>query len=109
MVKVTFSLDEATVEHQGGVPVAVVLKLLARPSAPATQSGHAAVFEACRAHKAPFAVYAGFNAQVGVRGVPAPEPARPAPLNLMVYSLDPHIDQWDFEFETFELLDMDGL
>ena len=99
----------STVEHQGGVPVAVVLKLVPRPGAPSTQSGRAALFEACRAHRAPFAVYAGFNSQVVVRGVPAPDRARPAPLNLMIYSLVPGVDQWDFEFDTFELLDMDGL
>lgn len=92
-----------------GVPVAVVLKLLPRAGAPLPLSGHPAVTEACRAHRSPVAVYAGFNRHVHLRGIPAPERVRPAPLNLMVYALDPSIDQDAFELDTFELLDMDGV
>jgi hypothetical protein len=99
----------STVVPVAGVPVAVVLKLLPRAGASLPLSGRPAVTEACRAHRAPFAVYAGFNRHVHLRGLPAPDRAKPAPLNLMVYSLDPAIDQDAFVLDTFELLDMDGL
>jgi hypothetical protein len=90
-----------------GVSFAVILKLLPRVAA---RRGRAAaiVAAACRSHRAPFAVYAGFNARVHVAGIPVPHRLKPAPLNLIFRSLDSSVvRQEDFCFETFEFLDFD--
>jgi hypothetical protein len=97
-----------------GIPVAVILKLLPRRgragslSGKAPLSGHRAVTAACVHHRTPFAVYAGFNHHVRLRGVRVPERFKPAPLNLMAYVLDESIDQETFTLDTFEFLDMDA-
>ncbi|MBI2705403.1 MAG: hypothetical protein HYX32_08965 [Actinobacteria bacterium] len=91
-----------------GVPVAVIVKLLVRGAAAGPVSGHAAVSEACRFHRAPAAVYAGFNKFVSIKGVPAPERLKPAPLNLEFCSLTDRIRQDEFILDTFEFLDMDA-
>ena len=91
-----------------GVPVAVVLKVLLRDGRSGPVSGWPAVSAACAHHRAPVAVYCGFNRHVVVRGLPAPERFKPAPLNLMVYSVSDRIDQDRFVLDTFELLDMDA-
>ena len=63
---------------------------------------------ACRFHRAPLAVYAGFNSRVRIGGVPVPVRLRPSPLNLILKSFDPAVvDQADFELSTFEFLDGD--
>ena len=49
-------------------------------------SARQAIAAVCRHHRAPAAVYAGFNALVQVRGVQPPHRLRPAPLNLVVHS-----------------------
>lgn len=98
----------STVEHIGGVPVTVVLKLLPRRGAVLPRSGWAAVSAACHHHRSPVAVYAGFNRHVVVRGIPAPDRLKPAPLNLMVHSVSDELDQASFALDTFEFLDMDA-
>jgi hypothetical protein len=92
------------------VPVAVITKLLLRGGAGATQavSGQAAVAEVCRYHRAPAAVYAGFNRFVKVHGIPLPDRFKPSPLNLDVCSVTDTIRQRDFALDTFEFLDMDA-
>ena len=44
---------------------------------------------ACRFHRAPYAVYAGFNARVRVRGIQPPRRLQPSPLHLILRSLSP--------------------
>ncbi len=98
----------STLSSFKGVPVAVILKLLLRSGVDGPISGQPAVAEACRWHRAPAAVYAGFNRNVVVRGVPAPERIKPSPLNLELCSLSDRIRQRDFHLDTYEFLDMDA-
>lgn len=98
----------STATRVGGVEVAVVLKLWSRRGHDAPRSAQRAVAAACRHHRAPVAVYAGFNRLRSLRGWPLPDRLRPAPLNLMVYCLDPALDQDRFTLDTFEFLDMDA-
>jgi hypothetical protein len=91
-----------------GVPFAVILKIFPRVAAGRRRTG-AIVTAACRAHRAPVAVYAGFNARADVRGIPVPNRLKPAPLNLVFRSLDSSVvRQEDFRFGTFEFLDFDA-
>ena len=91
-----------------GVPVAVLLKLLPRGTSSKPISGRSLVAAACRYHKAPSAFYAGYNAQVSLRGVSVPRDRVPSPLNLLFLTLS-DLDQQAFRFDTFELLDFDAL
>lgn len=97
----------STVTRVAGVPVAVILKLATRSDTPVRGAG--AVGAACAFHRAPAAIYAGFNSRVTLRGWPLPDRFRPAPLNLMVHSLSAEIPVETFALDTFELLDMDAL
>ena len=63
---------------------------------------------ACRFHRAPYAVYAGFNAHVRVRGIQPPRRLQPSPLNLILRSLSDDVDQETLALDTFEFLDMDA-
>jgi GNAT superfamily N-acetyltransferase len=106
-------LAVSTLEHRAGLRFAVVLKVLPRNGAArgrsAPLSGAPAVAAACAHHRAPLAVYAGFNARVRVGGVPLPMRLRPSPLNLILKSLDPvALPQDGFELATFEFLDSDA-
>ncbi len=91
-----------------GLPVAVVCKLLPRGRPDRPIPARSAVAEVCRFHKAPAAVYAGFNRWVALRGVPLPHRFKPAPLNLEVCSLSDTIRQREFHLDTYEFLDMDA-
>jgi hypothetical protein len=91
-----------------GVPVAVIVKLLPRHGRGERLSSVPAISEACFFHRAPAAVYAGFNRFVPVRGLPAPERLKPAPLNLEICSLSDRIRQDEFRLDTYEFLDMDA-
>ena len=108
-VHVSASIVAVTVcERVAGVPVVVVLKLAPRAGARLPRSGWPVISAACRHHRSPVAVYAGFNRHVRVRGLPAPDSVKPAPLNLMVHSVSPGLDQERFALDTFEFLDMDA-
>jgi hypothetical protein len=103
----------STREQRAGLPFAVVLKVLPRNGASRGRStplpGAPAVAAACVHHRAPLAVYAGFNARVRVGGVPLPMRLRPSPLNLILKSLDEAaLPQHGFELATFEFLDSDA-
>lgn len=98
----------STRSNVGPVPMAVLLKLLVRPGAPRPQRATEAVAAACRHHGAPACVYAGWNRWVKVWGVAPPRRLLPAPLNLIVKSLDDTIPQDDFVLDTYEFLDMDA-
>lgn len=100
-----------SVEHRfGGLPFAVIVKLLPRrPLAVGeTVSPRAVVAAACRHHRAPAAVYAGFNAHVPVRGLRPPRKLQPAPLNLLFRSLSDEVPQETFALDTYEFLDFDA-
>jgi len=94
----------------GPVPMAVVLKLFPRGPRRMDQplSARQAVAAVCRYHRAPAAVYAGFNALVRVRGITPPHRLRPAPLNLVVHSFSDEVPQETFRLDTFEFLDLDA-
>lgn len=98
----------STVQHVGGVPVALLLKLLPRAGRFGPLDASEAVAQVCRFHRAPAAVYAGWNRHVRVRGVPVPERARPVPLNLMFLSLVPEIRHDILTLDTYEFLDADA-
>ena len=94
----------------GPVPMAVVLKLFPRGARSLDQplSARRAIAAVCRYHRAPAAVYAGYNALVRVRGVQPPHRLRPAPLNLVVHSFSDEVPQETFRLDTFEFLDLDA-
>jgi len=91
------------------VPFAVLLKLFPRPGASLPLAGAPFVAAACRAHRAPLCVYAGWNAHARVRGVPAPRRLQPSPLNVVFKPLDEaRAPGATFRLDTFEFLDMDA-
>ena len=96
----------STTDTRFGVRAAVILKLLRRSDAP-TRADRV-IAAACRFHRAPYAVYAGFNARVDVRGIQPPRKLQPSPLHLILRSLSPAIDQDTLTLDTFEFLDMDA-
>ena len=91
-----------------GVPVCVVLKLLPRAGGPDQLEAGPVIAAACNHHRAPGAVYAGFNARVRVRGIRLPLKLRPVPLNLLYKSLSDDVPQDGFELDTYEFFDMDA-
>jgi hypothetical protein len=95
-----------TTDTRFGVRAAVLLKLLRRGDAEARPEP--VIAAACRFHRAPYAVYAGFNARVTVRGIQPPRKLQPSPLHLILRSLSPAVDQASLAVDTFEFLDMDA-
>jgi hypothetical protein len=95
-----------TSDTRFGVRAAVVLKLLRRSDRPVVAD--ALVGAACRFHRAPYAVYAGFNTGVEVRGAQPPRRLQPSPLHLILRSLASEVDQAALDLDTFEFLDMDA-
>ncbi len=91
-----------------GVPVATLLKLLPRGGSRGPLPSRELVNAACRHHRAPLAVYGGFNAHVPVTGLTVPRDRLPSPLNVVFLTLS-DLDPAAFRFETFELLDFDAL
>ncbi len=91
-----------------GVPLAVLLKLGVRDGQPGPISGAPVITAACRYHRAPLAIYAGFNRHVRVRGVRPPRRLQPSPLNLIYRSLSTEAPKESFRLDTFEFLDMDA-
>ena len=97
-----------TRDSRFGLPAAVILKLLPRDGRSGTLNAEPLVAAACRFHTAPYAVYAGFNAHVKVRGFRPPRRLQPSPLHLILRSFSPAVDQAALELDTFEFLDMDA-
>ena len=87
------------------LPITVVLKTF--PLSPGPVSATGAIRSIARWHRSAFAVYVGFNPAVTIRGIKPPRRLQPSPLNLMVRSLNPAIDNAEIDFDTFEILDMD--
>ncbi len=86
----------------------MILKLYPRRGS-GKRRASALVSASCRFHRAPFGVYAGWNAHAKLPGVPLPERLKPAPLNLIFRSLDPSVIHQDsVAFDTFEFLDFDA-
>jgi hypothetical protein len=96
-----------TTDVRFGVRAAAILKLLPRAGRTGLRA-EAVVGAACRFHRAPYAVYAGFNPHVALRGVQPPRRLQPSPLNLIIRSLSPVVDQGPLMIDTFEFLDMDA-
>jgi GNAT superfamily N-acetyltransferase len=91
--------------HRRGVRFAVLVKLFAR--VPARPRALPIVAAACRAHRSPVAVHAGWNPAVRVGGVRAPRRALPSPLNLVVRSFDPSLATAGMRPAVYEFLDAD--
>lgn len=92
----------------GPIPACVVLKIFPLTSGKATVDATRVIRSATRWHRGAFAVYAGFNGSVRVRGIRPPRRLQPSPLNLIIRRLDPAIDQDAITLDTFEFLDMDA-
>jgi GNAT superfamily N-acetyltransferase len=93
----------------GKMPFAVLLKVFPRRGAALPVTAARFVTAACRSHRAPLCVYAGWNAHVRVHGVPAPRRLQPSPLNVVLKSLDEiRVPGPSFRLDTFEFLDMDS-
>ncbi len=92
----------------GPFPACVVLKIFSMTSGNVTVDATRAIRSATRWHRGAFAVYAGFNGSVRVRGVRPPRRLQPSPLNLIIRGLDPTVDQNTITLDTFEFLDMDA-
>src|SRR5690606_8542213 len=98
----------STRDSAGPVPMAVLLKVLPRSGAAVVRDGRPAARVAAHHHGALGTVYAGWNRWVSMRGITPPRRFLPSPLNLIVKSLDPAIDQDALVLDTFEFLDMDA-
>jgi hypothetical protein len=91
-----------------GAPAAVLCKILPRPGARLPIRAGRYVTAACRAHRAPVCIYAGWNAHARVRGIPLPMRLRPSPLDVVFRSFDEQRAPTErFRLDTFELLDGD--
>ena len=90
------------------LPACVVLKVFPLAGGEASFDATGAIRSATRAQRAAFAVYAGFNGSVRVRGVRPPRRLQPSPLNLIIRRLEPELDQDAIELDTFEFLVMDA-
>lgn len=97
-----------TTSTLGPIPACVVLKVFPLGAGTAPTDATRAIRSATRFHRAVFAVYAGFNGSVRVRGIRPPRRLQPSPLNLIIRNLDPAIDQDAIVLDTFEFLDMDA-
>jgi len=98
----------STHDRRFGVRAAVILKLFRRRGGGEPVWADDMVGAACRHHRAPYAVYAGFNTRVRVRGVQPPRRLQPSPLHLILRSLSSTVDQTKLAIDTFEFLDMDA-
>jgi GNAT superfamily N-acetyltransferase len=94
-----------TADRGRAVPVAVLLKAFAS-APPSAAERRAVVRAACRFHRAPVAIHAGFNDMVAFRGMPLPERLRPAPLNLIARRLEG--ERRAGVVTRFEFLDFDA-
>lgn len=98
----------STSVRQAGVPVCVILKSFVRQGG-SRAPGNAVAAAACRFHRAPAAIYAGYSDAVSFSGVRLPDRLKPAPLNLCVRSFRPGaLDDAQFVMQRFELLDLDA-
>ena len=92
----------------GTIPACVVLKIFPMTSGNVGVDATRAIRSVTRWHRGVFAVYAGFNGSVRVRGVRPPRRLQPSPLNLVIRQLDSRVDLNAITLDTFEFLDMDA-
>ncbi len=93
---------------QNRVPATAILKLLPRNGAVGPLDPRSLLNAIIRYHRVGFAVYAGWNDLVPVSGVAPPRKLLPSPLNSLVRSFTPEIDNDDINLDAFEFLDMDA-
>jgi hypothetical protein len=91
----------------GGMPVAVVLKLLPAPDT-TSATVRALIAAACRSHKAPVAIHVGGSTGPLPRGLPLPVRLRPSPLNLIFRWLGADSDAPPPRPAAWEFLDFDA-
>ncbi len=101
-----FLVTTTTVEK--GVRFTVVLKTLARRAKRGVLANDV-VAAACRFHRSPVAIHAGFSHAARFVGAPLPERLKPSPLNLVFRTLRPgYMDEPSFRYSTVEFLDFDA-
>lgn len=96
----------STVERAFGIRAAVLLKLWPRAGRSAV-SARPIVAAACRHHRAPYSVHAGFNAHVRMPGVAVPRRLLPSPLNLLAGAFDASVEIDALVPDTYEFFDAD--
>lgn len=98
-----------------GAKVAVLMKVLVRGDRRQSDGLRKAAFtpsmvgEVCAHHRTPFALYVGLNSDVSVLGAVVPQRYLPSPLHLCFKVVPRRIGTSDLRFDSFELLDFDGL
>ncbi len=90
-----------------GLPVVVILKTFVRSSAGSVSVAGLAT-AACTRHRAPFALYAGYNPRLRRTGIPVPVRLRPSPLNLIVKPLVADVSTPKLVPSCLEFLDFDA-
>ena len=98
----------STRSNYGPLPATVILKLFPLVTGGLPIDATRTIRSITRRHRSLFAVYAGFNESVRVRGPHPPRRFQPSPLNLIIRSLDSAVDQDALVLDTFEFLDMDA-
>lgn len=96
------ALAISTVDRRKGVPVGVLLGVLA----PGPVDGARLIRSACRFHRAPLALHVGISDVVNFKSVQLPQRMRESPLNLIDRRLDAGPDR--SPFARFEFLDFDA-
>jgi GNAT superfamily N-acetyltransferase len=91
-----------------GLPVAVLLKVLARRRLDEPLSGSRIAAAVARRHRTPLVVHWGVNAALRVHGLPLPRERMPSPLELVTYSFHAGFDAAGLRFDAFEFLDFDA-
>ena len=90
-----------------GLPIVVILKTFTRPTAENVSVAGLAT-AACARHRAPFALYAGYNPRLRRTGIPVPVRLRPSPLNLIVKPLVADVPTPKLVPSCLEFLDFDA-
>ncbi len=98
----------STLGVKRGARVAVICKLLPRRGRSGPLDPATIISAACWYHRAPVALYVGWNAHVPVRGFRLKQEWLPSPLALVFLANSEKVDQESFTFDTFELLDFDA-
>lgn len=98
-------LAVTTADRERAANVAVILAVLSQRKLGTAESA-ALVRRACRVHRAPVALHAGFNDHLALPALPLPDRFRPSPLNLIFRWLDRETPAP--AFTRFEFLDFDA-
>lgn len=98
----------STLGKKRGARVAVICKLLPRHGMAGPLDPSTVISAACKFHRAPVALYVGWNAHVPVKGFRLKKEWLPSPLALVFLANSEKVDQDSFTFDTFEFLDFDA-